>query len=76
MRILLTRCLYKKARAGLIKNYTGISAPCEESDNPDLVVDTGEKNLEECVEAVFGLLIQHGVINKKIPDTNSHMWFF
>lgn len=43
----------------------GISYPCEEPENPDLVLDTGEKNLEECVEAVLGLLMQQGVINKK-----------
>ena len=35
--------LYKKARAGLIKNYTGISAPYEESEKSDLILDTGEK---------------------------------
>ena len=32
--------LYKKARAGEIKNYTGISAPYEEPENPELVIDT------------------------------------
>ncbi|MEK6582205.1 MAG: adenylyl-sulfate kinase, partial [Nitrospirota bacterium] len=34
---------YKKARAGIIKNYTGVSAPYEEPENPDLILDT-EKN--------------------------------
>lgn len=32
--------MYARARAGLIENYTGISAPYEEPDNPDLVIDT------------------------------------
>jgi adenylylsulfate kinase len=33
---------YKKARAGIIKNYTGVSAPYEEPEDPDLVIDTEE----------------------------------
>ena len=33
--------LYQKARAGVIKNYTGIDSPYEEPGNPELVVDTG-----------------------------------
>ncbi|PKQ03896.1 MAG: adenylyl-sulfate kinase [Alphaproteobacteria bacterium HGW-Alphaproteobacteria-11] len=42
--------LYKKARAGEIKDFTGISAPYEEPDNPELVIDTAEVQLDECVE--------------------------
>lgn len=48
--------LYKKARDGLIKNYTGISSPYEEPVNPELIVNTGEDSLETCVEQVVGLL--------------------
>lgn len=60
-----TKGLYKKARAGQIKNYTGISAPYEESKSPGLIVDTGEKSLDECVEKVLGLLRERQVINSK-----------
>lgn len=42
--------LYKKARAGEIKDFTGISAPYEEPDNPELVIDTAAVQLDECVE--------------------------
>jgi len=42
--------LYKKARAGEIKDFTGISAPYEAPDNPELVVDTAEAQIDECVE--------------------------
>ncbi len=45
--------LYKLARAGKIKNYTGISAPYEEPMRPDLVLDTHLFTMEECVEQVF-----------------------
>jgi len=39
--------LYKKAKAGEIKNFTGISAPFEVPENPDLVLDTTEKSVDE-----------------------------
>lgn len=54
--------LYKKARAGEIKNYTGIDSPYEKPDKPELVVDTGNLPLEECVEQVMQLLLARGVL--------------
>jgi adenylylsulfate kinase len=48
--------LYKKARAGEIKNYTGIDSPYEIPERPDLVVDTEALSIEDSVEAVLGLL--------------------
>lgn len=54
--------LYKKARAGQIPEFTGISAPYEEPDNAEIVVDTGEKSLEACTEAVLGYLKDKGVL--------------
>lgn len=54
--------LYKKARAGLIKNYTGISSPYEEPENADLVLKTGNSQpIEECVEILAKYLIDKGV---------------
>jgi len=47
---------YKKARAGIIKDYTGISAPYEEPKNPDLLIDTEELDLESSVHKVIELL--------------------
>jgi len=40
---------YKKASAGIIKNYTRISDPCEEPENPELIIDTEKMNLETSV---------------------------
>lgn len=54
--------LYKRARAGEIKDFTGISSPYEEPDDPELVVDTGESSLEACVTKVLELLKGRGVI--------------
>ena len=45
--------LYKRARTGEIRDFTGISAPYEPPAEPDLVVDTGENSVEACVEAVL-----------------------
>lgn len=54
--------LYKKARAGEIKDFTGISAPYETPENPELRVDTSKASLEECVAAVVGYLEERGII--------------
>jgi len=45
--------LYKKARAGEIKNMTGISAPYEAPENPDIEIKTEEKTVEEAVQCIL-----------------------
>ncbi len=45
---------YRKARAGLISDFTGISAPYEEPEAPELVVDTSLDQAEESIAAVVG----------------------
>ena len=57
-----TKGLYKKARAGEIKEFTGISAPYEEPLNPELVVDTAKETLEESAQKVITLLKQRGIL--------------
>lgn len=48
--------LYAKARRKEIKNFTGVSAPYELPKNPDLVLDTEQKSIEELVESTYQLL--------------------
>lgn len=48
--------LYKKARAGIIKNYTGVDAPYEEPDAPDVVLDTDQLSVEESVRKILEFL--------------------
>ncbi|MBI1372793.1 MAG: adenylyl-sulfate kinase [Phycisphaera sp.] len=48
--------LYKKARAGEIKGFTGIDAPYEAPTNPELVIDTSKLSVEEAVETIIGYL--------------------
>jgi adenylylsulfate kinase len=45
--------LYEKAMKGEIKNFTGVSAPYEVPENPELVVDTAELSIEETVKKVL-----------------------
>lgn len=54
--------LYKKARAGEIKGFTGIDDPYEEPKNAELVLKTAEKSLDECVEACIDYLVEAGTI--------------
>ena len=49
---------YKKARAGLIKEYTGISAPYEVPENPEITLDTEELDVESSVRKVLEFLDQ------------------
>ena len=51
-----TKGLYKKAREGKIKNYTGVSAPYEEPIKPDLVLETNNVSLADCVAQVIEFL--------------------
>jgi adenylylsulfate kinase len=48
--------LYEKAQAGIIKNYTGISSPFEEPDNPDLILDTSKLSIDDSVDRVLKYL--------------------
>lgn len=57
-----TKGLYKRARAGEIKDYTGIDSPYEEPLTPELVVETGTQPLEVCVEQVLDLLRERSVL--------------
>jgi len=49
--------LYQKARAGEIKNFTGISAPFEIPQNAVLSIDTSNKSVEECVNLLLGKIL-------------------
>ena len=48
--------LYKKARAGQIKNYTGIDSPYEAPENPELIIDTDKETLDESVYKILNFL--------------------
>ena len=48
--------LYKKARDGEIKDFTGISAPYEKPKNPEIILHTDKESVEQCVERIVAYL--------------------
>ena len=55
--------LYKRARAGEIKSYTGIDSPYDVPDNPELTIDTEGESLEESVAKVIDFLKSKEIIS-------------
>ena len=55
--------LYKRARAGEIKNYTGIDSPYETPENPELIIDTDNQGLEDSVSTILSFLELNGIIS-------------
>lgn len=53
-----TKGLYKKARSGEVKDFTGISAPYEEPHNPELTIDSSKLSVEESARAILNYLIE------------------
>ena len=49
--------LYKKARAGIIKDFTGISSPFEAPKHPDLEIDTSVTPIKDSVDQIFNIII-------------------
>lgn len=54
--------LYKKARAGEIKNFTGIDDPYEEPESPELVIETEVLTLREEVDMLLDYLKENGIL--------------
>lgn len=54
--------LYKKARRGDLKNFTGIDSPYEEPKSPEMLVDTSNLSAEQCAEQIIRSLRERGVI--------------
>ena len=56
--------LYVKARAGEIKNFTGIGSRYEEPKSPELVVNTDELSIEECADSILKYLKENDYLNR------------
>lgn len=57
-----TKGHYRKARAGIIKEYTGVSAPYEPPEHPDLIIDTNTLDLKNSVQSILDFVKQVGLI--------------
>jgi adenylylsulfate kinase len=55
--------LYKLARSGKIKNYTGIDSPYEAPENPELIIDTDKESIEDSVAIILNYLELTKIIN-------------
>ena len=55
--------LYKRARAGEIKNYTGIDSPYEAPNNPELIINTERESLNESIVKVIAFLKSKGIVS-------------
>ncbi len=58
-----TKGLYKKARAGEVKDFTGISAPYEEPLNPEITIDSSKLSVEESTRAILNNLEENGYVS-------------
>ncbi|MBU1775681.1 MAG: adenylyl-sulfate kinase, partial [Gammaproteobacteria bacterium] len=56
--------LYKRARAGEIKDFTGISSPYEAPVDPELAIETGTLSIEDSVAKVMALLRERGIVRE------------
>lgn len=56
--------LYAKARRGEIKNFTGISAPFEAPEHPDITLDTSKLPVEESVKILWDYVLPKAVLKK------------
>ena len=55
--------LYKKARAGEMKNFTGIDSPYEAPENPELVLDANTRSIDELADDVIAYLGSKGLLS-------------
>ena len=55
--------LYKRARMGEIKNFTGISASYESPVKPEIIIQTDKQPLQESVQLVIGMLENRGIVD-------------
>jgi adenylylsulfate kinase len=58
--------LYKRARAGDIKDFTGVSSPYEAPYDPELLLDTATLTVEASVELVYGMVLERGVMTQHV----------
>jgi bifunctional enzyme CysN/CysC len=56
--------LYRKARAGAIRNFTGIDSPYEPPEQPELRIDTGDTSAEQAAELIIDYLNQAGMLER------------
>jgi len=69
-----TKGLYKKARAGQIKGFTGIDQPYEAPDNPDVVIKTLDKSINESIDVIVHVMQQKGILPKWPQESSGELF--
>lgn len=62
--------LYKKARDGVIKEFTGISAPYEAPENPDIHIRADKTSVEESVRQIIEEIQRRGLLSADSVNGN------
>jgi len=62
--------LYKKAREGKIAEFTGISAPYEPPQNPEVIISTHKENVQDCIHRISQYLVNHKIIQDSFTTQN------
>ena len=60
--------LYKKARAGIIKGFTGIDQPYELPENPELRIETEGRSVDDCVQQIVEVLQAEGIVPRSAVE--------
>jgi len=60
--------LYKKAKAGLIKDFTGIDSPYEIPNNPEISVNSDSNTVDECAEVIISYLKLRNILQFEVTD--------
>lgn len=63
-----TKGLYKKARSGELKEFTGIDSPYEKPESPELIINTENINVDSCVNQIYDYLLSRGLINSQLLE--------
>jgi len=66
--------LYKKARAGIIKGFTGIDQPYEQPEHPDVVCKTMHRSVQECVDQIVKMLEENCILPQ--PSNQVVLFYF
>lgn len=57
---------YKRAMAGEIKEFTGISSPYEEPESPEIILDTSHMTVQQCVQKILDILVRQGIVGESL----------
>jgi adenylylsulfate kinase len=63
--------LYQQAREGNIEKFTGVNHPFQEPLNPEIVADTEQQSIDDCVDVVMSQLEALGVLDEQLDDEYS-----